>query len=126
MNVRTHTIIGVLVLVCVFLLSAGTVSAEKKMPDTVTLKLEGAKLAPVTFSHITHAEKAKINCAVCHHKDKDPKEAQACKTCHQVDGIKDNAPAAKDAFHKQCQTCHKENAAKGVKVPTKCAECHKK
>ncbi len=83
-----------------FCFAVGIVSAEKKMPDTVTLKLEGAKLAPVTFSHITHTQKAKINCAVCHHKDKDPKEAQACRTCHQVDGIKDNAPIIKDAFHK--------------------------
>lgn len=126
MNVRTYPIISVMVLVGVFLLSVGTVSAEKKMPDTVTLKLEGAKLAPVTFSHITHTQKVKINCAVCHHKDKDPKEAQPCRTCHQVDGIKDNAPIIKDAFHKQCQTCHKESVAKGVKAPTKCAECHKK
>jgi hypothetical protein len=126
MKVRTYLITGVLVFVCAFVFSVGIASAEKKMPDTVTLKLEGATMAPVTFSHITHAQKAKINCAVCHHKDKDLKEAQACGTCHQVTGTKDNAPPAKDVFHKKCQTCHKESTAKGVNAPTKCTECHKK
>jgi hypothetical protein len=101
-------------------------SAEKKMPDTVTIKSEGAKMAPVTLSHETHAQKHKIDCAVCHHKDQNPKEPQPCVVCHLAKEVKANAPIAKDAFHKQCQTCHKEQAAKGVKAPTKCMECHKK
>jgi hypothetical protein len=119
MKVRTYLITGVLVFVCVFILAAGIASAQKKMPDTVTLKLEKTSMPPVTFSHITHTQKAKINCTVCHHKDSDPKEAQACRMCHQV-------PEAKDVFHKKCQTCHKESTAKGVKAPTQCTECHKK
>jgi hypothetical protein len=126
MKVRTDLMAGVMVFVCAFVFSVANASAEKKMPDTVTLKLEGAKMAPVTFSHVTHAQKAKIDCAVCHHKDKDPKEARACRTCHQVAEGKDNAPPAKDVFHKKCQTCHKESTAKGVNAPTKCGECHKK
>jgi hypothetical protein len=124
MKMRTYLITGVLVFVCAFILVSVVASAEKKMPDTVTLKLEG-KMPPVTFSHATHTQKAKINCAVCHHKDKDPKEARACRTCHQITGVKDNAPPAKDVFHERCQTCHKESAAKGVNAPTKCTECHK-
>jgi hypothetical protein len=126
MKVKMYLISAVLVFVCAFMFSAGSASAEKKIPDTVTLKLDGAKMAPVTFSHITHAQKAKVNCNVCHHKDKDLKEAQACRTCHQLAGIKDNAPPIKDALHKKCQTCHKESAAKGINAPTKCTECHKK
>jgi hypothetical protein len=126
MKLRTYLITGVLVFICVFVLAAGIASAEKKIPDTVTLKLEGGTMAPVTFSHTTHAQKAKINCAACHHKDNDPKEAQACRTCHQAKGVKDNAPPAKDVFHKKCQTCHKESTEKGVNAPTKCTECHKK
>jgi hypothetical protein len=119
MKVRTYLITGLVVFVCVFMLAVGIVSAQKKMPDTVTLKLEGAAMAPVTFSHTIHVQKAKISCAICHHKDNDPKEAQACKTCHQ-------GTEAKDVFHKKCQTCHKESTAKGVNAPTKCTECHKK
>jgi hypothetical protein len=126
MKVKTYLITAVLVFVCGFMFFVNIASAQKKMPDTVTLKLEGAKMAPVTFSHITHSQKATIDCAICHHKDKDPKAPQPCRTCHQVDGIKDNAPMIKDAFHKKCQSCHKESAAKGVNAPTKCTECHKK
>jgi hypothetical protein len=126
MKIRMYLMTGVLVLVCAFVLFTGVVSAQKKMPDTVTLKLEGAAMAPVTFSHVTHAQKAKIDCVSCHHKDKDPKESRACRTCHQVTGSKESAPPAKDIFHLKCQTCHKESTAKGVKAPTLCTECHKK
>ena len=126
MKVKKYLMTGVLVFVCTLILAAGIASAQKKMPDTVTLKLEGAKMAPVAFSHTTHTQKTKIGCSVCHHKDKDPKEARTCGTCHQTAGAKDNTPSAQDAFHKKCQTCHKESTAKGVKAPTQCTECHKK
>jgi hypothetical protein len=126
MKVRTYLVTGLFIFVCAFMFAAGIASAQKKMPDTVTLKLEGGAMAPVTFSHTTHTQKAKISCVVCHHKDNDPKEAQACGMCHQATGAKDSVPSAKDAFHKKCQTCHKESAAKGVKAPLQCTECHKK
>jgi hypothetical protein len=125
MKARTYLIIGLLVFVCTFILTADIASAQKKIPDTVTLKPEGA-MAPVTFSHILHTQKVRLDCSTCHHKDKDPKDAQACRTCHQAKGVKDNAPPAQDVFHKKCQTCHKESTAKGVKAPTQCTECHKK
>jgi hypothetical protein len=124
MKMRMYLLAGVLVFICAFMFVSVAVPAEKKMPDKVTLKLEG-KMPPVIFSHATHAEKAKINCTVCHHKDKDPKEARACRTCHQITAVKDNAPPAKDVFHQKCQTCHKESTEKGVTAPTKCTECHK-
>jgi hypothetical protein len=89
----------------------------------VTIKFEGAKMATVVFSHEVHSGKGKLECSICHHKDAaDPK---ACTTCHGKDA-KGNQPAAKDAFHTKCQTCHKDLAAKGSKAPTKCTECHKK
>jgi hypothetical protein len=125
MKMRMYFVTSMLVFVCTFICAGAAYPAEKKMPDTVTLKLEG-KMPPVTFSHITHTQKTKINCVVCHHKDKDPKEARACRTCHQVTGVKDNAPPAKDVFHQKCQTCHKESTAKGTKAPTQCTECHNK
>ncbi|MGA2106193.1 MAG: cytochrome c3 family protein [Syntrophorhabdales bacterium] len=91
--------------------------------EPVTIKLDGAKMAPVTFSHATHVEKVKVDCAKCHHKD--AQSPKACTTCHGS-AAKGSQPAAKDAFHTQCQTCHKAMAAKGTAVPTKCNECHKK
>ncbi|OPY74433.1 MAG: Cytochrome c3 [Syntrophorhabdus sp. PtaU1.Bin058] len=103
-----------------------TAAAQKKAPEPMILLLEGAKLAPVPFSHTTHVEKIKLDCIACHHKDKNPKEPDKCVTCHLLKEVKEGAPPAKDAFHKNCQTCHKESAAKGIKAPVKCAECHKK
>ncbi len=109
----------------VSLLFATMVYAQQQAPkEPITIKLEGAKMAPVTFSHTSHVDKAKIDCAKCHHKD--AQNPKACTECHAVKQAKDNAPLAKDAFHNQCQTCHKQVAAKGVKAPTKCNECHKK
>jgi hypothetical protein len=91
--------------------------------EPVVVKIEGAKMAPVTFSHAVHVEKMKLECVKCHHKD--AASPKACTTCHGKEA-KDKAPAAKDAFHTTCQTCHKEMAAKGTAAPTKCNECHKK
>jgi hypothetical protein len=101
-------------------------SAGQKMPDTVTIKTEGAKMAPVTFSHEIHTKKLKTECSVCHHKVQNQKELQACTACHPPKEAGGTTKVARDAFHKLCQTCHKENVAKGVKAPTKCTECHKK
>ena len=120
----------IVVMSCFFVLSILSVftlaGEEKRQPETVTIKLDGAKLPPVTFSHTIHVEKTKLECVACHHKDTDPKQPGACTKCHPVAEGKGEAPGAKDAFHKQCQTCHKESSAKGVKAPTKCNECHKK
>jgi len=93
-----------------FFLLSNLASAQKKPAEPIMLTLEGAKLPPVPFSHTTHIEKGRI----------------ACVTCHLLKEVKDNAIPAKDAFHKNCQTCHKENVAKGKAAPVKCNECHKK
>jgi hypothetical protein len=121
---RIKSSLFVLLFCLSFLFLASTVVTAADYPKgPVTVKLEGAKMAPVTFSHETHVTKNKLECAKCHHKDaQDPK---ACMTCHKQEA-KDKAPAAKDAFHTLCQGCHKEAAAKGAKAPTKCNECHKK
>ena len=108
-----------LLLFCVPLV-AGAADYPKQ---SVTVKLEGAKMAPVTFSHATHVEAQKIACVKCHHKD--PQKPAACTTCHGKE-VKGSTPSARDAFHNRCQTCHKEVAAKGLHAPTKCMECHKK
>lgn len=100
--------------------------AQKKAPESVMLKLEGAKFPPVSFSHPQHTEKAKIGCAECHHKDKNPAEPGGCMPCHDLKDVKNGAPPMKDAYHKNCIECHKQSLAKGVKSPTKCNDCHKK
>ena len=101
-----------------------SVGAQKTPADTAMLRLENAKMAPVTFPHGVHTKT--INCAVCHHKDKDPTGPEKCGTCHPVKEVKEKAPPIQDAFHTKCQTCHKEAKSKGVNAPTSCNECHKK
>lgn len=118
-----------IIAVCIafaFILNFGAVFAQKKPAEPVSVKLEGAKLPPVGFSHIIHTEKTKIDCVKCHHKDKDPKNPEPCISCHLVKEVKDNAPVAKDAYHKNCIDCHKESVTKGVAAPVKCNDCHKK
>jgi hypothetical protein len=106
-----------------FLLSSTITYAAEAPKQPISIKVEGAKMPPVAFSHETHL-KQKIACATCHHKDaQDPK---ACTTCHTLQGGQGGAPSVKDAFHAKCQGCHKEASAKGVNAPTKCNDCHKK
>ncbi len=112
-------LIGLLVLFC----APFTAKAVEHPKQPITIKLEGAKMPPVTFSHDTHVEKQKLQCVTCHHKN--PEKPTACTTCHGKEA-KGKAPAARDAFHTRCQGCHKEMVAKGLHPPTKCMECHKK
>jgi predicted CXXCH cytochrome family protein len=124
---KKERVIGITVILAFLSLSLVALCfAQKKAPETITLKMEGAKLAPVVFPHITHVEKAKIECVKCHHKEKDPAQPEPCAKCHPPKEAKEGAVALKDAFHKQCIDCHKDMVAKGNKAPTKCTECHKK
>lgn len=123
---KKRVVFALFVVLFAFLIMLGVGFAQKKAPEPTSIKLEGGKLGPVSFSHITHTEKVKIECVACHHKDKDPKEPEACVKCHLLKEVKDNAPPAKDAFHKNCVTCHKESTDKGKAAPTKCNDCHKK
>jgi RecJ-like exonuclease len=107
---------------CVLVAFVASAGAQQAPQADVQLKLDGAKMAPVSFPHAKHA---KVDCAKCHHKG-DAKEPKKCASCHDVKDVKDGAAVAKDAFHKLCQDCHKAEAAKGAKAPTKCNECHKK
>ncbi|MGD0230418.1 MAG: cytochrome c3 family protein [Syntrophorhabdales bacterium] len=113
-----------LVLSCLFFFCVSPVVEAANYPkEPVTIKLEGAKMPPVTFPHATHVEKQKIACVTCHHKD--PQNPKACTVCHGM-AAKGATPAARDAFHSRCQGCHKQMAAKGLSAPTKCMECHKR
>jgi hypothetical protein len=121
---RNKRIVFLLLMGAFFFLVASPIIYAADYPKApAAVKFEGAKMAVVTFSHGTHVEKGKVECAKCHHKDAD--SPKACTTCHGKEA-KDKAPAAKDAFHNLCQGCHKDAAAKGASAPTKCNECHKK
>lgn len=89
---------------------------------------EGGQRTPAVFMHDDHNDKAEIyDCAVCHHVyDKDGKRVededsvgQSCSDCHALES-KGNTPGLMLAYHKQCKTCHEEQA----KGPVACGECH--
>ena len=62
--------VKVLLSAVLFFLVGSTVVCAAQPPDKPTvLRLEGGKMPPVTFSHATHVDKNKIDCAKCHHKD---------------------------------------------------------
>jgi hypothetical protein len=120
---------AIVIVSCFFVLSSlsmFTFAEEKKPPDDLVIKLDGAKLPPIKFSHTIHVEKNKLECVTCHHKDVDAKQPETCTKRHPAVEGKGNAPIAKDTFRKLCQTCRKENSAEGIKTPTACNGCHKK
>jgi hypothetical protein len=123
MKTRVSVCALVIAVFSLLLVSIAAPAAEyPKAP--IVIKVEGAKMPPVTFPHEIHVNTVKVACATCHHKD--AQNPKACTTCHGAKEVKGGAPTAKDAFHTRCLGCHKESAAKGMKAPTKCNECHKK
>jgi hypothetical protein len=124
MTQKSASIIIAVLFISTLIFTINSARAQKTAANTMTLKLENTKMAPVTFSHDSHGKT--INCTNCHHKDKNPTSPEKCGTCHLVKEVKEKAPPAQDAFHGKCRSCHKENAAKGINAPTGCNDCHKK
>ena len=117
-----------------FVASAALAVKGKDAPEKVTVQDCKTKQPVVVFDHKKHAGESKIECAVCHHDQKDLKagadvEVKKCSSCHldpkdpKAQSCKEMSPA-KNPFHVKCLGCHKEK--KDPKAPTKCADCHKK
>jgi hypothetical protein len=106
------------VVVLAAFLSVGITYAADAPKAPVSIKADGAKMAPVSFSHEKHG---KVDCAKCHHPKDQAQAYKACNTCHDLKEAKNNAPKIQDAFHKACLDCHKAQGA-----PAKCNDCHKK
>jgi hypothetical protein len=90
------------------ILIATFIYAADNGPEKVTYEV---KMGTVTFDHAAHQKRSE--CSTCHHTG----DYAKCKSCHGTDT---KAPKAKDAYHKNCKSCHKELK----KGPTKCKECH--
>jgi len=93
----------------------GTIPDDKA---DLVLKLAKATMPGVKFPHKKHAEELKVECKTCHHNDGD---AAACTGCHGAKKGEGGEPTFKNAAHKLCQGCHKEQK----KGPTVCNKCHK-
>ena len=109
-------------------------SISSSTPDKIVIDNQYKKKTrgPLPFNHGDHI-KYGIACAECHHVYKDGKNVwkegdpvQKCSECHDSEKKQGNAPALKNAFHSQCQDCHK-NVNDEAKAPIKkCNSCHKK
>lgn len=73
-----------------------------------------ASKGDVSFPHREH--QAKFECVTCHHKTPLNGTPEACSHCH---GKVDEAPSMKEALHKRCKDCHREQSG-----PIQCTECH--
>ena len=84
-------------------------------PAQITIEKGMDKKPGVAFDHVKHSET--IDCMKCHHSAASTEEIKSCFTCHGTDATD---VTVKDAFHKSCKACHKEQD----QGPTKCKECH--
>jgi cytochrome c553 len=113
--------IGILVGFIISLLMMSGALAQQKAKDNYAMD---NTYGQVKFNHKKHAETLKVACEKCHHelKGKKPGEVpKSCGTCHKA-AAEGKTLSAKDAFHKDCQECHKQDKAK--KAPTTCIKCH--
>ena len=113
--------VGILAVFLLSMLVVSGVFAQQKAQDDYAIE---NTYGLVKFGHKKHAETLKLTCEKCHHelKDKKPGEVpKACGTCHKAKA-EGKTLSAKDAFHKDCQECHKQDKEK--KAPTMCTKCH--
>jgi hypothetical protein len=105
----------ILIAIAVAMAFAASMAVAGDPPTQTTIDKGMDKKSGVAFNHANHVDRA--DCFKCHHASKTKEEIKSCFECHGKD---ESAPSVKDAFHKSCIACHKEQA----KGPTKCKECH--
>jgi hypothetical protein len=112
-----RVILAIAVIIAVVFVSAGMLYAQaKKAPATITLTPKTKAMGPVTLNHATHSKQ--FPCTDCH--------AAATGGALKTAAAKPNAFHATGAKAGLCVDCHVKEAAAGKKVPTKCADGHKK
>jgi len=98
-------------------------SPLRPMPSVVLLNELEDRYLPVPFDHQGHAEMAHMTrgCVVCHHYTPEGGQHPACKTCHEINPVREDLrkPGLKGAYHRQCMSCHREWSHE-----TGCSACH--
>jgi hypothetical protein len=131
---RRPLALALLMVGALLFVAAGILAAAQTVADEITIEnnYKDDKKGAVKLSHKKHAEEYKVACTECHHEYKDGKNVwkdtdpvKKCAECHSPDKKQENADKLNLAFHKNCQTCHKE--LKDKKAPFKnCNDCHQK
>ncbi len=106
------------------LVPMAVVVAATNGPEVIKFE---AKKGTVTFPHREHQNRIGADkCNTCHHTAKpDGSDAQKCTDCHTKQDVEKDGkviPSLKNAKHKRCKGCHREQQ----KGPTKCDGCHAK
>ncbi len=126
----------------------GYAAAPVKSPDEPVRMMFKVVAGNVLFDHKSHTSETGygLTCADCHHHPEDPEdEAEAlvacgechqapkegemfperCLDCHAPEDIEDTEVTKRsDAFHAQCEACHKEIGIGPVKDEDRCQWCH--
>jgi hypothetical protein len=128
----------IVILVGLPLLYMGDLIAVEQ-PDDIMIDNEGYnpdRKGPVSFSHLNHSEDYEVTCMECHHeyqsgknvwKEGDP--VKKCAECHIPLENQGEVKKLQIAFHKNCKTCHKDLAQKGITKDApyrQCNNCHEK
>jgi hypothetical protein len=113
-------------------LAVGALTAAD-VPSDIMIENKGYKSdkkGPVKFAHKKHSTDYKLACTECHHDYKDGKNVwkdtdpvKKCSACHNPEKKQGNVDKLQQAYHKNCQGCHKEKHPD--KAPyKKCNDCH--
>ena len=134
----------------VILFFVGVISyaaSSVKTPDQPVRIMYKGIAGNVLFDHKTHTVETGygLACIDCHHHRAEDDEEQAflacgychqipeegevlpksCVECHEPDEIEDTEMIKRaDAFHSQCEECHKDAGIGPVKDEDRCAWCH--
>ena len=121
---------------CLLLAGLAAVDSWSQAKPKDEYAMKGGPLGQVKLNHKKHSEELKIKCETCHHLSKPEKPVtepqMACSNCHVTPAKAPMKTNRMMAFHNPtgtagtCMDCHKAEAAKGKKSPTKCVDCHKK
>ncbi len=114
-----------------FLLTAvaalGLVAFAAEIPKDKQVLNFKTMMGTVTFSHQAHVDRAPDGCVTCHHKTKAGETPKPCSACHDKKKPEGKKLKLKDAVHKTCWGCHKENldaGKKGGPIKKDCKVCH--
>ena len=123
-------------------------AAPVKRPDEPLRMLFKVVAGNVLFDHKIHASETGygLACLDCHHHPEDPEDESealvACGECHQPPKQGEMFPEScldchapediegteltkrSDAFHVQCEACHKDSGIGPVKDEDRCQWCH--
>lgn len=126
----------------------GYAAAPVKSPDEPVRMMFKVVAGNVLFDHKTHTSETGygLACFDCHHHPEDPEDEsealvacgechqppkegemfpESCLNCHAPEDIEDSEVTKRsDAFHVQCETCHKESGIGPVKDEDRCQWCH--